>query len=430
MLSDVPVGAFLSGGVDSSTVVALMQSLSGTPIRTFSIGFKEPEFNEAPFAAAVARHLGTQHTELYVTAAQAQSVVRKLPRIYDEPFADASQVPTYLVSQLAGQSVTVALSGDGGDELFAGYPRYDLTAKAWSVVKRLPYGIRAAASRLLEVPTAAVWDNVLRRSSPLLPGIWRARHPAAQIERIANVLRQKSFDLLYRSMVSHWDEPEKIAPCDSEPLTALTDPERRIALTDPILRVMYADLLSYLPDDILTKVDRASMAVGLEVRVPLLDHRVVEFAWRLPMHLRARQGSSKWLLRQVLSKHVPLELFSRPKMGFGMPVGEWIRGPLRDWAEDLLAPKGIEEEGFFTPEVVRQTWREHLGHERNHHSRLWIILMFQAWYRQLRTCGLDGCLSENRIETAVNRVPQPAAISTRTHGLTDDLLPNVENAAF
>ena len=430
MLSDVPVGAFLSGGVDSSTVVALMQSLSGNPVRTFSIGFKEPDYNEAPHAAAVARHLGTQHTELYVTPAQAQSVVPKLPQIYDEPFADASQVPTYLVSQLAGQSVTVALSGDGGDELFAGYPRYALTARAWSIVKRLPYGIRAAASRLLEMPTAAVWDSLLRHSAPFFPGIWRARHPAAQIERIANVLRQKSLDLLYRSMVSHWDRPGEIIPGHDEPLTALTDRERQIAHRDPILRLMYADLVSYLPDDILTKVDRASMAVGLEVRVPLLDHRVVEFAWRLPIHLRAGHGGNKWLLRQVLYKHVPSELFARPKMGFGIPVGEWMRGSLRDWAEDLLAPKAIAEDGFFSPSVVSRTWREHLTHERNHHYRLWIVLMFQAWYRQLRTSDLDGSPLDNRIETAVNGPQQLTVTATRSARLAGDLFPNIENAAL
>lgn len=412
MVSDVPVGAFLSGGIDSSTIAALMQSLSGRPIRTFSIGFREPEYNEAHHAAAVARHLGTEHTELYVTPAQAQNVVSKLPTIYDEPFADSSQIPTFLVSRLAGESVTVALSGDGGDELLGGYPRYALTARTWSLVRALPHGIRAAAARLLEAPSASAWESALRCLSPFMPPKIRARNPGMQVERCASVLKQSSLELLYRSMVSQWDRPEKLVVSGAEPLTALTDSERQADLSDSVLRMMHTDLISYLPDDILTKVDRASMAVGLEVRVPLLDHRLVEFACRLPAQIRTPAGSDKGLLRRLLYKHVPAQLFRRPKMGFGIPVGEWIRGPLRDWAEDLLLPGRLAEDGFFDPAIVGQAWREHLAHQRNHHYRLWIILMFQAWRKELRAAAFgDDGISTGPVEASVDGAASLPAIA-------------------
>jgi asparagine synthase (glutamine-hydrolysing) len=382
MLADVPLGAFLSGGVDSSTVVALMQSLSAKPIRTFSIGFEESGYNEAPYAAAVAKHLGTDHTELYLSPADAQAVIPELPYFYDEPFSDSSQIPTYLVSRLARQSVTVALSGDGGDELFTGYPRYALAAKMASSLKMIPLFARKAAAQALHLLSADSWDRVFRCAASVIPKGLLARRPGEQIHRLANLLKANSSDLVYLSMLSHWDSPSELVLGAVEHRTALTDPDRQASLQDPISRMMFTDLISYLPDDILTKVDRASMAVSLEARVPILDHRVVEFAWRLPMSLRVRNGREKWLLRQVLYKFVPPELIERPKMGFGIPIGVWLRNSLRDWAEELLDPLRLRQEGFLDPILVRRVWSEHLSGARNWQYYLWDVLMFQAWLAQ------------------------------------------------
>jgi asparagine synthase (glutamine-hydrolysing) len=382
MLADVPLGAFLSGGVDSSTVVALMQSLTAKPIRTFSIGFEESGYNEAPYAAAVAKHLGTDHTELYLSPAETQAVIPQLPYFYDEPFSDSSQIPTFLVSRLARKSVTVALSGDGGDELFAGYPRYALAAKMASSLRMIPLFARKAAAQALRLLSAESWDRVFRCAAPVIPKGLLARRPGEQIHRLANLLKVNSSDLVYLSMLSHWDSPSKLVPSAVEHRTALTDPDRQASLQDPISRMMFTDLISYLPDDILTKVDRASMAVSLEARVPILDHRVVEFAWKLPMSLRARDGKEKWLLRQVLYKFVPPELIERPKMGFGIPIGVWLRDSLREWAEELLDPLRLRQEGFFDPAVVRRIWSEHLSGARNWQYHLWDVLMFQAWLAQ------------------------------------------------
>lgn len=382
MLADVPLGAFLSGGVDSSTVVALMQSMSARPIRTFSIGFDESGYNEAPYAAAVAKHLGTDHTELYVSSADAQAVIPQLPCFYDEPFSDSSQIPTYLVSRLARQSVTVALSGDGGDELFAGYPRYELAAKTAASLKMIPRFARAGAGRALRLLSAETWNQLFRRMAPIIPKKLMARRPGEQMDRLASLLEADSSDQVYLSIVSHWDTLSELVPGAVEHPTALTDPHRQAFLQDPISRMMYLDLVSYLPDDILTKVDRASMAVSLEARVPILDHRVVEFAWKLPMALRVRNGKEKWLLRQLLYKFVPPPLIDRPKMGFGMPIGVWLRGSLRDWAEELLNPTQLKQKGFFNPTLVRRVWNEHISGARNWQYRLWNVLMFQAWLAQ------------------------------------------------
>ncbi len=379
MIADVPLGAFLSGGIDSSTVVALMQAQSSRPVRTFSIGFVEKNYNEAPYAAEVARHLGTDHTELYVTPAEAQAVVPRLPEYFDEPFADSSQIPTFLVSALARKHVTVSLSGDGGDELFAGYPRYALANQIWGTMRYFPAAGRKLAAAGMRTLSADAWNRVFKAADVLLPERIRRRRPGEQIHRFADVLSEDSRQAIYRRILSHWDPPGQVVMGALEPPTALTDPRRRAELSDFTLQMMFIDLVSYLPDDILTKVDRASMAVSLEARVPLLDHRVVEFAWRLPMSLRIRDGQEKWLLRRVLSKYVPARLVDRPKMGFGMPVGEWLRGPLRDWGEALLAPDRLAEEGFLDPVRVRTVWNEHVSGRRNWQYLLWDVLMFEAW---------------------------------------------------
>jgi asparagine synthase (glutamine-hydrolysing) len=384
MEADVPLGAFLSGGVDSSLVVALMQAQSARPVRTFSIGFHEAEYDEARHAKAVASHLGTDHHEMYATAQDALDVVPRLPAMFDEPFSDSSQIPTYLVSHMARQHVTVSLSGDGGDELFAGYNRYFLGEKLWRSTARLPWPLRRGmASTLRAAP--GFWARLMQLGMPLLPSSLRVKNPADKIDRLATLLSTPSLDALYTGLVSHWDQPASLVlGTDGEPLTALTDPRRQAQLRDTVERMMFTDLVSYLPDDILTKVDRASMAVSLEARVPLLDHRVVELAWRLPMRQKIRDGQGKWLLRQVLYQYVPQALIERPKQGFGVPIEHWLRGPLRDWAEALLDERRLREEGYFDPAPIRKMWTDHLSGRVNEHYRLWDVLMFQAWLEEQR----------------------------------------------
>ena len=379
MVADVPVGVFLSGGIDSSTVVALMQAQSSRPVRSFSIGFEEEAYNEARHAKAVARHLGTDHTELYVTPDEAMSVIPRLPAIYDEPFADSSQIPTFLVSQLARKHVTVTLSGDGGDELFCGYVRYFWGRRIWNRIGRLPYRLRALAANALSALSPSSW-NVL------FSGVNRFMAPTAmgeltgdRVHKLANVLAVTSPDALYRGLVSHWPDPESIVYGSREPSTALTDRAQWAELADFTQRMMYLDGVTYLPDDILVKVDRASMAVSLEARVPMLDHRVVEFAWRVPLSRKNRNDQGKWLLRQVLYRYVPRELIDRPKMGFGVPIDSWLRGPLRAWAEELLSEHRLRADGYFNPAPIREKWAEHLSGTRNWQYWLWDILMFQAW---------------------------------------------------
>jgi len=358
MEADVPLGAFLSGGIDSSTVVALMQAQSAQPVNTFSIGFHEAGFNEARHAAEVARHLGTRHTELYVSPEEAMGVIPLLPSLYDEPFSDSSQIPTYLVAKLARQHVTVALSGDGGDEFFAGYDRYFLADRLWRGFGWLPRGVRRGLARILSgVPR-------LGGDSP---------------QKLAGVLPAASREALYHYLNSYWRSPERLVRQAREPLTAFTDSARWPALEGFIEFMMAMDMVGYLPDDILVKVDRASMGVSLEARVPLLDHRVAEFAWQLPLDLKVRRGQRKWLLRQVLYRHVPRQLIDRPKMGFGVPIGTWLRGPLRDWAEELLGEARLRREGYLDSADIRTRWQEHLAGARNWHEHLWHVLMFQAW---------------------------------------------------
>jgi len=380
MEADVPLGAFLSGGIDSSMVVALMQAQSSRPINTFTIGFAEAEYNEAEHAKAVAAHLGTQHTELYVTPAEARAVIPKLPEIYCEPFADASQIPTYLVSQLARRHVTVALSGDAGDELFGGYNRYQIAQHVWRSLSRVPAPLRAAAAASLRALPPSGWDHLLKPLRFVLPRQLDVQHPGEKVHKLAGVAALTSLDDVYQRLVSQWMEPAAIVPGAREPDTPLSTAARLPhALSQPLPRMTYLDLVTYLPDDILVKVDRAAMAVSLETRVPLLDHRVVEFAWRIPVALKLRGGRGKHLLRAVLERYVPRYLFERPKMGFGVPIDHWLRGPLRDWAEHLLDPAKLRAQGHFAVEPIRQAWAEHVDGRNSNQYPLWVILMFQAW---------------------------------------------------
>jgi asparagine synthase (glutamine-hydrolysing) len=376
MLADVPLGAFLSGGVDSSTIVALMQARAARPVKTFTIGFHEAAYNEAEHARAVAHHLGAEHTELYVTADEALAVIPHLPSMYDEPFGDSSQIPTHLVSRMTRGHVTVSLSGDAGDELFGGYNRYFWTMGLWRRLGRMPRALRATLARALTLPSPAAWNALLRPLAPLLPAGHRYANPGDKLHKLAGTLGAASPLSIYRDLTGFW--PGGVAREASDHLPVLDEADDR-AFPDFEHTMMALDLTTYLPDDILVKVDRAAMAVSLETRVPLLDHRVVEFAWRLPLAMKIRDGQGKWLLRQVLYKHVPRELIERPKQGFGVPLDAWLRGPLRDWAEALLEPVRLEREGWLDAAKVREKWDEHLSGRRNWSYYLWNALMFQAW---------------------------------------------------
>jgi asparagine synthase (glutamine-hydrolysing) len=374
MIADVPLGAFLSGGIDSSLVVALMQAQSDRPVKTFSIGFHEQGFDEAIHAKAVAQHLGTDHTELYVNPAHALEIIPDLPRWYDEPFADSSQIPTFLVSEMTRKHVTVALSGDGGDELFAGYNRYTLAMSLWRKIGSLPLPLRRAAAQGLRSLSPATWDKIFRfMPSPL------ARPQAGdKLWKLADVLPRNG-DAIYKRLISHWEDPADVVLGGREPAGLFEDSSVSELVPDFMERMQYLDTATYMADDILTKVDRASMAVALEARVPLIDHRVVEYSWRLPSRFKIRNGQTKWLLRQVLYRHVPPNLIERPKMGFGVPIDAWLRGPLRDWAEALLSEDKLRREGLFNPAPIRQKWQEHLSGSRNWQYLLWDVLMAQAW---------------------------------------------------
>jgi asparagine synthase (glutamine-hydrolysing) len=378
MIADVPLGALLSGGIDSSTVVALMQKQSSRPVKTFSIGV-HTRFDEAPDAKRVARHLGTEHTELYVTPMEAQAVIPRLPELYDEPFADSSQIPTFLVSQLTRQHVTVALSGDGGDEVFGGYQRH-FQGRRLGNLTRLPIALRHSAACLLTALSQEDWDRVFAAMDPALPLRLRRTLTGYKVRKLADILSAANgSEAIYRTTTSHWLEPAAVVRAAVEPPTALTYPARWPALKSFVHAMMALDTIGYLPNDILTKVDRASMAVSLEVRSPLLDHRVIEFAWRLPIGMKVRGSQGKRILRAVLDRYVPRELVERPKQGFGIPLKDWLRGPLRDWAEALLAEKRLRDEGFFDPRPIRHAWAEHISGRRNYAFHLWDILMFQAW---------------------------------------------------
>jgi asparagine synthase (glutamine-hydrolysing) len=404
MVADVPLGAFLSGGIDSSTVVALMQAQSTQPVKTFTIGFTEKGYNEAEHAKAVAGHLGTDHTEMYVTAAQAQAVIPRLPELYDEPFSDASQIPTFLVAQLARRKVTVSLSGDGGDELFGGYNRYFIGRGLWKKVGWLPAQMRRAAAAALTAASPAHWDRLLAPLEAISPGHLRYANPGEKLHKLASVLGADTPDDLYRRLTSQWNNPAAMVLSGHEPATVITDRSQWADLSDFTQRMMFLDLISYLPDDILVKVDRAAMGVSLETRVPLLDHEVVEFAWRVPLSMKYRDGQGKWLLRQLLYKFVPRSMIERPKSGFDVPIGDWLRGPLRDWAAALLSEKRLSTEGFFEPSLIRQKWEQHLSGRRDWQQLLWTVLMFQAWLEHQEPS------SEGRVAPLAQRpelAPQP-----------------------
>jgi asparagine synthase (glutamine-hydrolysing) len=383
MEADVLVGAFLSGGIDSSMIVALMQKQSSRPVRTFSIGFDEDSYDEARFAREIARHLGTDHTELYVPATAALEHLPRIAEIYDEPFADPSQLPTMLVSAMAREHVTVSLSGDGGDELFAGYRRYAWAQRAWGSVGWLPASGRRLLGRGLSRLRQEHWAVVAETLRPVSRGAIDARF-GDRVGKLADLIASRDREAMYRDLMSQWKAPSSVVIGASEPSTPFTEIQRAPVAGGDLERMLYLDTLTYLPDDILVKVDRASMAVGLEARVPLLDHRVVELAWRIPEAMKVRDGVSKWPLRQVLDRYVPHELIDRPKQGFEIPLSEWLRGPLREWGESLLSERRLREEGFIDPGPVREKWEQHLAGTRNWHYPLWNVLMFQAW---LETSG-------------------------------------------
>jgi asparagine synthase (glutamine-hydrolysing) len=381
MIADVPLGAFLSGGTDSSTVVAIMQAISARPVKTFTIGFQEDQYNEAEHAKRVARHLGTQHTELYVTPAEAMQVIPSLPALYDEPFADSSQIPTYLVSKLARQHVTVSLSGDGGDEFFAGYGWYATAHRLWRKIGWAPRPLRAAVAGAMAALPVGAWDAVLGAVKFAVPRPSRRDATGDKVHKFAHVLASgTSPEHTHRILVSRWNGDSRIVLGNHRCPPTLDQVHGGLDVqAHPILRLMYADTMTYLPDNILAKVDRASMGVSLESRAPLLDHRVYEFAWRLPMHMKVRDGRGKWLLRQVLHRYVPPEIVDRPKMGFCVPIDFWLRGALRDWADGLLAERRLRQDGYLDPAPIREKFDQHVSGARNWQHHLWNVLMFQSW---------------------------------------------------
>jgi asparagine synthase (glutamine-hydrolysing) len=379
MVADVPLGAFLSGGVDSSLIVAMMQAQSAQPVRTFTIGFDAAEYNEAHFAKEVAQHLRTEHTEMMVTGKDALEVIPQLPSLYDEPFSDYSQIPTYLVCKMARQHVTVALSGDAGDELFGGYERYFVGRELWNKFAWMPPLLkRAVAAGMTALPPGAL-NTLGTLARPILPR--RLRHVpfGDKLHKLAEVVSAPGMEKLYLTLMSHWKRPEEIVIGGRDQDTSITNTEGWPRVSDFTHRMMHLDMETYLPGDILTKVDRAAMGVSLETRIPLLDTRLIEFAWSIPFSMKVHEGQGKWLMRETLYRHVPKALIDRPKRGFGVPLEHWLRGELRDWAEDLLSESRLNREGYFQAAPIRKKWQEHLRGTRNWHFYLWDVLMFQAW---------------------------------------------------
>jgi asparagine synthase (glutamine-hydrolysing) len=379
-IADVPLGAFLSGGVDSSLITALMQDQSNRPIKTFTVGFEETEFDESPYALAVAKHLGTDHHELRVTSTDALNIIPNLPTLYDEPFADSSQIPTYFICQAARQKVTVALSGDAGDELFGGYNRYFWGRRIWNKFSWLPPGSRRFLGRGISSLSVDTWDAI----NNIIPNRYRVTNLGNKAYKMAFRLEQvKNLDDLYRSLVMIWPEGKDIVKHTQKLPTQLDDTSIVENIAEAEQRMMFWDSITYLPDDILTKVDRAAMGVSLETRIPFLDHRVAQLAWRMPVHMKLRDGKGKWALRQILYKHVPSNLIERPKAGFGIPLGQWLRGPLLDWAENLINEERLRSEGYLNSKLIRETWQQHLSNRYDWPLELWSVLMFQAWLDEL-----------------------------------------------
>jgi asparagine synthase (glutamine-hydrolysing) len=387
-LADVPLGAFLSGGIDSSTIVALMQKESLKPTKTFSVGFEDKSFNEAPFARAVAKHLGTDHTEIFLTANEAQKVITELKHIYDEPFADSSQIPTRFISHIAKKQVSVSLSGDAGDELFGGYNRYFWANKVWKKLRWIPYPLRKSLGVMINNTPKNFLDYFSSSINSLLPNSKVIPQLSGKIHKFAFKLKQvRNLDDIYKSLISEWQDPTEVVRGFNG--SRIIESNNFLNYPSPISefndftsnpeKMMYHDSMTYLPDDILCKVDRAAMSVSLETRMPFLDHRVVELAWQLPLHMKIREGKGKWALRMLLGKYVPKELIDRPKTGFGAPLGQWLRGPLRPWAENLLSKNLLENESFFYHIPIRKKWNEHLSGRYDHSASLWAVLMFQDW---------------------------------------------------
>ena len=375
MISDAPIGAFLSGGIDSSLIVALMQSQSRYPVKTFTIGFDETGYSEAQYAKKIAKHLGTNHSELYISAKTAMEVIPNLPLIYDEPFSDSSQIPTFLVSQFAKKQVKVALSGDGGDELFCGYNRYIMYQKFLTAFNLMPSNLRKSLAFVIQSISPKNLNNI----SKFFPGIRQYSAFGDKMHKFANILKVKSLDEIYNVLTSHWLNPNEVVINSKEPGTLLTEFKPELRGLNSEQQMMVLDLITYLPNDILVKIDRAAMASSLETRAPFLNHKLLEYVWKIPQSLKLRNGHGKWILKKILNQYVPKNLTERPKMGFGIPIDIWLRGPLRDWAENLLNEKKLQKEGFFNPRLVRDKWSEHLSGNRNLHTNLWDILMFQAW---------------------------------------------------
>ncbi len=383
MLSDVPLGAFLSGGIDSSLIVSLMQDRSTKPVQTFTIGSDDSEFNEAGYAKKVASHLGSDHTELYVNSSDALAVIPILASTYSEPFSDSSQIPTYLVSQLARQNVTVALSGDGGDELFGGYNRYLSARRIWRAMQLFPLPLRQFIGYILYRLSPSQWDQVFNILFSIIPRKYRFSIPGEKAHKLADIVSLKDGIDFYKRLISQWPSPESVVIGAEEPNLFSNNKLNMFQSMKNIEEWMMAiDAQTYLPDDILVKVDRAAMANSLETRVPFLDHQIVELAWQLPLSYKIRGGQGKWLLRQILNKYVPKNLIERPKMGFGVPLASWLRGALKDWAECLLDEDRLRQEGFFDPSPIRSMWEQHLSGRYNRQYYLWPILMFQAWLQE------------------------------------------------